>query len=650
MHSPDFTEHNIARLAELFPNCVTEAAGDNGYLKKVIDFDQLRQELSGSIVEGPRERYHLNWPGKTEAILAANAPIAKTFRPCRDESVDFDTTRNLFVEGDNLDALKLLQETYLNQIKLIYIDPPYNTGSDFVYDDDFTEDSETYFQRSSQKDDLGNRLVLNNETNGRFHSDWLSMIYPRLKLARNLLTEDGYIVVSIDDGEIETLKTLLDEVFGKENELAVLVWDRNRKNDAKFFSVGHEYMCIYAKNKQWHLQHKTYLREPKPGLDEAHALFRRLCEKYGEDWEGMQSEWRQFFNAMSNADERKKLGRFSKLGPKGPYRDDGNINWPGGGGPKYEVLHPDTGKPCKVPTSGWRYPNEKRFWEEVKSGKIVFGPDETTVPRILSYLFESDGQVMQSVFYSYAQTAAVEFQDLMGAKVFDNPKNWKDLRRLVNYLTSGDDIVMDFFAGSCSTAHAVIDLNHSENTTRRFIMVQLPESCDEKTLAYKKGYRTIADLGRVRIKKCAERLPKGLGGSDVDAGFRCLKVDTSNMKDVYYAPDDVKQGDLLDQIENIKEDRIPEDLLFQVLLDWGVDLSLPIAKETIEGNTVFFVDQNALVACFDKAINEELVKTIATRKPLRAVFRDSGYGNDSVKINIEQIFKLISPSTEVKSI
>src|SRR5262249_51315305 len=345
------------------------------------------------VIDGPRERYHLDWPGKREALLAANAPIAKTLRPCREESVNFDTTKNLFIEGDNLDALKLLQETYLEKVKLIYIDPPYNTGSEFIYDDDFALDADTYLQRSRQVDYNGSHLVTNTESNGRFHSDWLSMIYPRLKLARNVLRDDGFLVVSVDDAEVENMKSLLNEVFGKENELAILVWDRNRKNDAKFFSVGHEYMRVYAKSKQTLLEAKVVLREPKPGFDEAKLLFKRLSDKYRGNWDLVQKEWREFYGGIRDSDERKKLGRFSKVGPQGPYRDDGDISWPGGGGPKYEVLHPVTNRPCKIPKGGWVYPNKQRFDEAVAQGRVVFGPDETTLPRQARYLLDGDGQV-----------------------------------------------------------------------------------------------------------------------------------------------------------------------------------------------------------------------------------------------------------------
>lgn len=653
LHTPNLTAGNIEKLAALFPSCVSETKDEKtGQLKQAIDFDQLRQELSNHIVEGPRERYHLDWPGKREALLAANAPIAKTLRPCREESVDFDTTKNIFIEGDNLDALKLLQETYLEKVKLIYIDPPYNTGNEFIYDDDFSEDTASFLKRSNQADDHGRKMVANTESNGRFHSDWLTMIYPRLKLARNLLRDDGFIVVSIDDAEIENMKTLLNEVFGKENEIAVLVWDRNRKNDAKFFSVGHEYMCIYSKSISWHLEHRTVLREPKEGFDEAKEFYNKLRRKHHDNWDKIQTDWREFYNGLPASDERKKLGRFSKCGPRGPYRDDGNINWPGGGGPRYEVLHPDTGKPCKQPTSGWRYPTKKRFDEEVLAEKIVFGPDETTVPRIVSFLFESEGQVMQSVFYSYAQTSSVEFEELMEGKVFDNPKNWRDLMRLQRYLTGRDDLIVDFFAGSATTAHALMSLNANDGGNRRFLLVQIPEGCDKENEANKAGFKTIADIAKERIRRAGLQIKdkNTTAAPNLDIGFRVLKIDTSNMKDVYYAPDSVNQDDLLAHTDNIKEDRTPEDLLFQVLVDWGVDLALPIEKQKIAGRIVFFVDGNALAACFDQRVSEDLVKELAKRKPLRAVFRDSSYDSDSTKINVEQVFKLLSPETEVKSL
>lgn len=648
MHSPDLTERNIDKIAELFPTVVTETLDEDGNPKKVIDFDALRQELSDHIVEGPQERYQLDWPGKRAAAFAANAPIAKTLRPVREESVDFDTTKNLFIEGDNLEALKLLQESYLGKVKLIYIDPPYNTGNDeLIYPDDYSEGAHEHLVRSGQVDDSGERLRSNPDSNGRFHSDWLDMIYPRLKLAKSLLTSDGYIVVSIDDAEFSALELLLDEVFGASNKLAVLVWDRNRKNDARFFSVGHEYMLVYARDKTILTERGTRLREPRAGIAEAREFIASASARNGDDWEATQSEWRKWTASFPKDDERRKLGRFSKVGPRGPFRDDGNINWPGSGGPRYEVQHPTTGKPVKLPTSGWRFPTKDRFDEVVRQGRIVFGPDETTVPRILSFLFESEGLVMSSVHYSYAQTASNGFELIMGDKVFDNPKNWKDLRRIIEYLTGPDDIVVDFFAGSASTGHAVLDLNATTGSQRRFILVQLAEPVPEKSVAESHGYETISAIARDRLRRAGDTIGRT---SENDTGFRMLRVDTTNVAETSTTADVLGQGELTGMVDSVKEDRSGEDVLFQVLLDWGLDLASPIVAEDVDGQKVFCVDDDALIACFDGEVSQELVVAIAKREPLRAVFRDSGFASDAARINAEQIFREISPATDVKVI
>lgn len=655
MHSPNLTQDNISRIRDLFPGCVTEAKGEDGSVKLAVDFDQLRQELAESIVEGPQERYHLNWPGKREALLTANAPIAKTLRPCRDESVDFDTTKNLFIEGDNLDALKLLQDNYLGKIKMIYIDPPYNTGNDFIYEDDFSETPSDFLKRSNQVDASGNRLVINAESNGRFHSDWLSMLYPRLKLARNFLRDDGVIFVSIDDVEFPNLRKILDEIFGESNFLATLVWDRNRKNDAKYFSVGHEYMVVYAKNEPLLSENQIIFRGEKDGVEDVRSEFDRLKAIHGSDWTAVRQGLLEFYRTIPDDDSRAPLKRFTKVDGKGPYRDDGNINWPGGGGPTYEVIHPETKKPCKLPTSGWRYPNPTRFWEEVAKGRVVFGPDETTVPRVRTNLFENSDQVMTSVHYSYAQTSANEFNALFdGRRVFENPKPISDLRRLIAYVTGPDDLICDFFAGSATTAHAVMKLNAEDGGNRRHIMVQVAEAINENHEAYLSGFKTIPELSRERIRRAGKKVLESVCHEswNKDVGFRTLKIDTSNMADVYYAPDALDKAKFDLFVDNIKPDRTPEDLMFQVMLDWGVDLALPITKQSIQGKDVFFVDGNVLAACFDASgsIDETFVKELAKHQPLRVVFRDAGYKNSAVKINVEQIFKLLSPATEVKCI
>ncbi len=659
MHSPDLIAANVERIAELFPSVVTESLDESGNPVRAIDFDALRQELSDHIVDGLRERYQLDWPGKRAARLAANAPIAKTLRPVREESVDFDTTKNLFIEGDNLDALKLLQESYLGKVKLIYIDPPYNTGKDeFVYPDDYSEGAVEHLARSGEVNDAGERLRSNPEASGRFHSGWLDMIYPRLRLARSLLTTDGYIVVSIDDQELSAMELLLDEVMGASNKLAVLVWDRNRKNDARFFSVGHEYMLVYARDKAALTEGQTRLREPQPGFAEAREFIADAIERLGENWEAVQGEWRRWTAGLPKDDERRKLGRFSKVGPRGPFRDDGNINWPGGGGPRYEVLHPKTGKPVKLPTSGWRFPTKERFDEVVREGRVIFGADETTVPRVLSFLFESDGLVMGSVHYSYAQTATTDFEGLMGGKMFDNPKNWKDLARLVEYLSGPADIVLDFFAGSGSTGHAVMDLNASAGSERRFVLVQVAEPVPEKSVAAAHGYGTIADIARDRLRRAGAAVD---ANSTPDTGFRVLRIDTTNMSSDPRPPDREAQGELDLHVDSVKTGRTGEDLLFQVLTDWGLDLALPIEVEQIGGIEVFDVDAGSLVLAVGVGAERErerererdlsaAVDAIVARQPLRVVFLDADFADDAARINTEQVFRERSPHTEVRTV
>jgi adenine-specific DNA-methyltransferase len=703
MHSPDLTKEYIVRLLELFPNCVTEAKTEGGTIKRMIDFDQLRQELSDQLVEGPPERFHLNWPGKGEAKLVANAPIAKTLRPCREESVDFDTTKNLFIEGDNLDALKLLQESYLNKVKLIYIDPPYNTGNDFVYSDDFVENTDDFLRRSNQRDEAENRLVSNPETSGRFHSDWLSMIYPRLRLASNLLKDDGVILISIDDGEVHNLRKLCDEVFGKDNFIACMVWEKGRKNDAKLVSVGHEYILIYARSMARLKELGVKWREEKPGAREIWEQYVKLRSKHGKNDRALETDLQAWYATLPKSHPAKKWSRYKRVDEHGPWRDR-DISWPGGGGPRYDVLHPITGQPCKVPERGWIYATHAEMQRQIRLGLVEFRSDHTEPPfrkahirPIADELDDADideseardegqgeeefaNQVRGSYFYKQSQVSVKALRALMEGKVFNNPKDHEEIARLVDYTTSSDPdaIIMDFFAGSGTTGHSVWELNAKDGGRRRMILVQLPEQLDpgKKDQKVPADYcdkmgkpRTIAELTKERLRRAGAKFrvsekqsylstqpsllsPLAMESEvpPLDIGFRVLKVDTSNMKDVYYKPDGLNKDDLFEHIENIKEDRTPEDLLFQVLLDWGVDISLRISQEIIDGKTVFFVDENALAACFDPGITEELVKKLASRKPLRTVFRDSGYGSDAVKINVEQIFKLISPGTEVKSI
>jgi adenine-specific DNA-methyltransferase len=618
LHTPDFTEANIAKIAELFPQCLTETTDGNGDIKRAIDFDLLKQELSSSIVEGTQERYQLNWVGKKEALLTANAPIAKTLRPCRTESVDFDTTKNLYIEGDNLDALKLLQETYLNQVKMIYIDPPYNTGNDFIYEDDFAEDTESYKLRSNQTDEDGNRLIANTESNGRFHSDWLSMMYSRLKLARNLLKDDGVIFISIDDNEQANLKRLCDEVFGEDNFIECFIWIKKTAPNNVIVGSVHEYILIYAKsliNLQLYLQ---------PRADEDNAKY-------------------------TNPDND----------PRGAWMAD-NITSPAKGGRStpsliYELENPFTGEIHTPPNGRMWSVTKPEMLRKISDGTVVWGKNNNGRPMNKRFLHETrDGKVMQTLITDGGSNslASKEIQSLFNdSVVFETPKPTTLLSKLISLTTKEDGIVLDFFSGSSTTAHAVMQLNAEDGGNRNFIMVQLPETCDEKSEAYKAGFATIAEIGKERIRRAGQKI-KTEKTPDLDIGFRVLKIDSSNMNEVYYSPDSTKQSDLLNWVDNIRHDRNDEDLLFQVLLDWGVDLTLPITQKTIDEKTVFTVANNEIVACFDRqgGITEDFIKELAKQKPLRVVFCDSGFADDSVKINIEQVFKSLSPQTEIKTI
>ena len=648
MHSPDLRKDIVAKIAELFPHCVTESESPaNGPLNLAIDFDALRQELSTSIVDGNRERYRIEWPGKREATQSSNAPIAKTLRPCVEKSVNFGSTKNLFIEGDNLDALKLLQESFLGKVKVIYIDPPYNTGNDFIYDDKFETSTEEYLIQSRQKDDLGNRMVVNTDTNGRFHSDWLSMIYPRLRLARNLLRDDGVIFISVDDVEIANLQKVCNEVFGEENRITQMIWEGAFKNDARHIGISHEYILVYCKSK---ICHKEKWTVEKTGTEPVLREVARLTKKYKTDFESASRDLAAWFRA-NKATESFAHRRFRHIDKIGAYKEDDPT---APGGRKFQLIDPRNGNKIRLrPNRGWGFDQEK-FNRLVEEGRISFISDTSIMVR--RYLHETGRMTPQSVFYQPARSASERLAKILGKSIFDFPKDESILELLIEMSSSSsedsEDIVLDFFAGSATTAHAVMSLNAKQNRNRRFIMVQLPEPCAKNSKAFEAGFKNIADIGMQRIRRVGEMLSEELGltKGQQDLGFRVFKIDSSNMKDVYYSPDAVSQDGLFDQVSNIKEDREPLDLLFQVLIDWGVDLSLPIAEETINDKTVFFVDENALAACFDTDIDEAFVKELAARKPLRAVFRDASYSGDSVKINVEQIFKLISPATELRSI
>ncbi|NYZ61523.1 site-specific DNA-methyltransferase [Luteimonas deserti] len=620
MHSPDLVAANIDRLAKLFPGCVTERQGADGTLQRAIDFDLLRQALSDHLVEGPQERYRLDWPGKREALLAANAPIAKTLRPCRDESVDFDTTQNLFIEGDNLDALKLLQETYLGKVKLIYIDPPYNTGRDFIYDDDFKDDAESYLAQSNQTDEAGRRLIANTEANGRFHSDWLSMIYPRLQLARNLLRNDGVVFISIDDHEVDNLRKVCSEVFGEENFVAQIIWQKvyAPKNTADWFSEDHDYLLVYAREK---------------------------------------SKWRPQQLARTEAMEARYKNPDND--PRGPWKaaDMSARNRYDAG--MYAVTSP-TGRVIPGPPTG-------RYWvtDEVKfkaldaDRRIWWGAEGNNTPAVKKFLSEVSGGRTPQTLWPYSEVGHTQDakKTLLKYVQFEHTENVLNsvkpvelLQRVLQLAGEPDagDVVLDFFSGSASTAHAVLKQNAEDGGNRRFIGVQITEPLPKP----EPGMASIFEMGLRRIRNVGQDLRDTHPDTTTDTGFRVLKIDTSNMAEVYYRPDELKQDDLLGQIDNIRPGRTAEDLLFQVLLDWGVDLALPIAREDIGGREVFFVDGNALAACFaaDGSVDETFVKQLAARQPLRVVFRDAGFASDNARVNVEQIFKTLSPSTEVRTL
>ena len=611
MESPDITSGNIEKIASLFPNCVTEASDGHGGIKRAVNFEMLKQMLSPDVVDGD-ERYEFTWVGKKAAIVEANKPIRKTLRPRVEESKDWDTTENLYIEGDNLEVLKLLQESYLGKVKMIYIDPPYNTGNDFIYADDFMRSQEEENEQMGMYDEDDNRLFKNTDTNGRFHSDWCSMIYSRLMLARNLLTDDGVIFISIDDNEQENLKKCCDEVFGGQNFVAQLVWERafSPKNDARFISNSHDYVIMYAKNIT------QFVIGRLPRTEEANARY-------------------------SNPDnDPRGVWMSSDISVKTYNAEcDYPITAPSG-----RVIEPPAGR-C------WSL-SKKAFLERLQDNRIWFGPDGNGVPRIKRFLtdLKHEGMAPTSIMFfkdvGHSQEGAQEVSKLLDGGFFSGPKPQRLMQRLLTLANlKTDSVVLDFFSGSASTAHAVMNKNAEDGGHRKFIMVQLPEKCDEASEAYKAGYKNICEIGKERIRRAGDKIKSEspMTTQDLDVGFRVLKLDDTNMKDVYYAPDDYDQGMLAGLESNIKDDRTDLDLLFGCLIDWGLPLSLPCSSEQIDGCTVHTYNGGDLIACFDANIPESVVKEIAQRRPLRAVFRDSGFASSPEKINVFEIFKLYMP-------
>ena len=614
--SPDLTAQNIDRIAALFPNCVTEmldeehSTPEKKVYKRAVNFELLKQMLSPDVVDGD-EAYEFTWVGKKASIVEANKPIRKTLRPCPEESKDWDTTENLYIEGDNLEVLKLLQESYLSKVKMIYIDPPYNTGNDFIYADDFMRSQEEENEQMGMYDEDENRLFKNTDTNGRFHSDWCSMIYSRLLLARNLLTDDGVIFISIDDNEAKDLMSICDEIFGHSNFLATFAWQKKYgpANDAKGVSATHEYILLYGKvSNLW-----------VPGL-------------------------------LPRSDEQLKAYKNPDNDPRGIWRASDLSARTYSASCDYIITGPTGLKFSPPPSRSWIV-NEESYQRMLADNRITFGADGTGRPMQKKFITEVKDGITPETWLSREKggdnkIARYELKEIFPENLFDTPKPSK----LIKYLetiagTRNTDIVLDFFSGSATTAHAVMQLNAEDGGHRKFIMVQLPEKCDEASEAYKAGYKTICEIGKERIRRAGDKIKSEspMTTQDLDIGFRVLKLDDTNMKDVYYAPDDYDQGMLAGLESNIKEDRSDLDLLFGCLLDWGLPLSLPYTSEQIEGCTVHTYNEGDLIACFDENIPERVVKEIAKRKPLRAVFRDAGFASSPEKINVFEIFKFYMP-------
>lgn len=617
MESINTISSNINKIAQLFPNCVTERKGKDGKTELAIDFEKLQAELSDDIIGEGEERYQFTWPDKRAANRLANTPTTMTLRPCREDSVDFDNTQNIYIESDNLDVLKVLRETYLGKVKMIYIDPPYNTGNDFVYNDDFAKGKDKFEQTSGFFDEEGNQTIdpmqRNTESNGRFHTDWLNMMYPRLKVARDLLTDDGVIFISIDDNEQANVKKICDEIFGENNFISQIIWERAFApiNLKKHFSVSHDYILCYSKNKD-----------------------KSICFGLKRNEES--------FSRYSNPDND----------PRGVWQSDNSTVGPVIAEKVYEIKLPSGRK--ILPPNGrcWLY-TKKRFQEMIDDNRIWFGPKGDNVPRVKRFLSEVKQGITPMSIWKYSevghsQEAAQKLKSLFGGKdLFDYPKSVELIKRCVILYTKLDDIILDFFSGSATTAHAVMQLNAEDGENRKFIMVQLPEQTDEKSEAYKAGYKNICEIGKERIRRAGKKIKEDNkdkeGIEKLDIGFRVLKLDTSNMEDVYYTPQEFDEQKLF--TDNVKADRTNEDLLFQVMLDLGIELSAKIEVKEIAGKTVHIVDENYLVACFDEDVNETTIKEIAKLKPVYFVMRDASAANDNVIDNFEQIFRHYSPET-----
>ena len=676
LRTADIAAENAAKLAELFPDIVTEVLDEDGNVRHSIDVEALKAHV-GDIAEDKRERYQFTWPGKQKARAEAIRPIDKTMRPCVDESVNWDTTENLYIEGDNLDALKILRETYAGAVDIIYIDPPYNTGTDLIYNDTFVMSEFDAARLDADYDEDGGRMVRNLETKGSFHSDWCSMIYPRLLLARDLLADDGALFVSIDECESENLRKITDEVFGPTNFVAELAWAGGRKNDSQFISVSHEYVLCYAKSKQLLKDRKTVWREKKQGLEEIYAKYDELRLRFGDNDREVQRGLKAWFKSLPASHPSKAHKHYSSVDGNGVYFA-ADISWPGGGGPKYEVLHPATGRPVAVPSRGWLFGTPERMKEVVESGRVEFGPDETKVPCYKRYLKECELQAPYSVIYKDGRAASKRLDSLMGAKVFDNPKDEEILQKILSLPQKRDALIMDFFAGSGTTAHACMKLNVEDGGNRRFIVVQYPEDLDENlshvtkasAKAVLKSAISLCDslqephvlsvISKERIRRAGAKIAAEVEEANAqlklgeepkkipDIGFRVLKIDSSNFEDVSRTPDTLPQDALFSLADNVKPGRTPEDILFQLFPKLEIPYAARIDTFDICGKTVYSVDDDTLVACLDREVPEGVVRAMAEREPAWAVLRDASFTGDDALANFEEIFKTLSPETKTR--
>ena len=649
----DVAQMNLDALYQICPSCFTEAAGEDGKLRHVVDFEKLRALLGDSAVEDAPEVYDFTWVGKRAAQREAMAPCRKTLRPCPEESVNWDTTQNLYIEGDNLEVLKLLQNSYMGKVKMIYIDPPYNTGNEFLYLDDYSMSEEEF--NESNKDDEGNKYRKNTENKGRFHSTWCSNVYQRLLLARNFLTQDGVIFISIDENEVDNLQKIANEVFGETNFISQLIWAAGRKNDSKYISVSHEYILCYVKSQDYLKENKITWRERKQGLDDIYSQYERLKSVYKDDIGSIEKELKLWYRNLPDGHPAKDHSHYNKVDSNGIYFAD-NISWPGGGGPKYEVLHPITHKPVHVPSRGW-ITNKETLTEWIKQDRVDFGPNESYVPTLKAYLKDREYSVPYSVFYKDGRAASKRLATLMGDKVFENPKDEEIISRLVDFASSEDDIIFDFFSGSGTTAHAIFLSYIKEQKKRKFILVQWPEIIDPSKYPVGKAKKVaqnavdlldsirvphnICEIGKERIRRAGKKIKEEspLTTQDLDIGFRVFKCDDSNYKEVAFAPKDYSQESLDLFVDNIKEDRTDLDLLFDCMLRWGVTLDLPMTKTRVDGCTIHNVNEGGLVACFDGRVTEAVIDAIAEMYPVKVVFRDSSFEEAAQKMNLFELFK-----------